>query len=104
MAALTPAITHGADHSGLVNQLDYPSGLTKWIKTSTVALWVDHDHTPRAHRRSHDQVGTHLGRWHSWAVAGVLAGHIGVRGHRGGAGARAARQRGVGGRLPRRPA
>src|SRR5689334_23677432 len=76
-ARLTSAITHGADHSGPVNQLDYPNGLTKWIKTRTVSasdILDAHDATAR--RRSHDQVRTHLGRRHSRAVAGVLAGHI----------------------------
>src|SRR6516162_9362914 len=88
MAWLTPAITHGADHSGPVNQLDYPIGLTRWIKTRTVSTSdVSRPQDATAHRRSHDQVRTHLGRRNSRAVAGVLAGHIRIRGHRGGAGA-----------------
>jgi hypothetical protein len=37
MAGLTSAVTHGADHSGPVNQLDYPIGLTTWIKLRNVA-------------------------------------------------------------------
>jgi hypothetical protein len=45
MAGLTSAVTHGADHSGPVNQLDYPNGLTKWIKLRNVAASSFHDRT-----------------------------------------------------------
>jgi hypothetical protein len=37
MAGFASAVTHGADHSGPVNQLDYPIGLTTWIKLRNVA-------------------------------------------------------------------
>jgi hypothetical protein len=46
MAALAAAITHGADHSGPVNQLDYPNGLTKRIKARTVTSSSVHNGTP----------------------------------------------------------
>jgi hypothetical protein len=46
MAALAAAITHGADHSDPVNQLDYPNGLTKRIKPRTVASPSVHNPTP----------------------------------------------------------
>src|SRR5437868_64274 len=55
MPRLTSAVTHGADHSGSVNQVDYPIGLTKWIKPPTVGASDDHDRGTRpAHRTGHD--------------------------------------------------